>query len=91
MGEKIAIRNLNEDFVELYVDECMEKRGMCTCEICTADVRAIALNQLPPHYVSTDVGDAMVRHVAQTTQGQADILAAIMEGVKVVEDNPRHK
>ena len=82
----ISIRNLTEDFVDQHLDKCIETYGVCKCERCRAD----ALNHLPPHYVASDVGEAMVRHEAQTTQGIADIVAAVVAGIRVVTGKPRH-
>ncbi len=82
--------NLTEDLVEIHIKGCIERADMCKCERCLADVRAYALNQLPPHYVVTDLGDAYVRVNAMSVQSQADILTAIMSGIKMVMQNPRH-
>ncbi|WP_082989387.1 late competence development ComFB family protein [Christensenella intestinihominis] len=87
---KIKIKNLTEDFVDQHLDHCIESYGTCNCARCRADIRAYALNHLPPHYVASEIGDAMVRHDAQTTQGIADIVAAIVEGIRVVANNPHH-
>lgn len=87
---QITVKNLSEDFVDQYLDKCIESYDVCGCERCRADIRAYALNHLPPHYVASVVGEAMVRHEAQTTQGIADIVAAIVEGIRVVAEKPRH-
>ncbi len=90
MGESIAVKNLTEDFVNQYIDVCMREQEMCVCGRCRADVFALSLNNLPPHYVVSGVGEAMVRHDAQTTQGIADIVGAITAAIKIVKDNPHH-
>ena len=63
---------------------------MCRCDKCRADVWAYSLNHLQPHYVVTDVGEAFVRTDAMSTQFQANILTAIMNGIAIVKKNPRH-
>ncbi len=88
--ERIIVRNITEDFVEMYLDGCMEGQDMCTCPKCRADVLALSLNRLAPHYVVSVAGEAMVRHSAQTTQGMADIVSAIAGAVKIVKSNPDH-
>lgn len=88
--QHITVKNLSEDFVDMHLDKCIEGSDVCKCERCRADIRAYALNHLPPHYVATDVGEAMVRHEAQTTQGIADIVAAIVAAIRVVSKMPRH-
>ena len=90
MGEKYQLRNVSEDLVEMHLDECMVKSDMCTCERCRADVKAFALNAIPPHYVVTDFGDALMRAQALSVQFSVDILTAIMKGVVIVKGGPRH-
>ncbi len=86
----IISRNVSEDLVDLYLDDCIEKSGMCSCERCKADARALALNQLPAHYVVTTVGNAYIRANATSVQSQADIITAIMSGINVVRLSPKH-
>ncbi len=90
MSDNYVLKNLMEDFVDRYVDEYMQCEGMCMCERCQADVRAHALNRLAPRYIVSSVGEVMVRNDAQSSQGMADIVAAIAEAIKLVKDHPRH-
>lgn len=90
MDNKYEVKNVSEDLVDMFIDDCMENSDMCTCPRCRADVRAFALNSFPPRYVVTDFGDAMTRALALSNQFQADIITAIMKAILVVRDNPRH-
>lgn len=89
-GEGIALKNLSEDLILFYLDDCIKKTDICKCDRCRTDVLAYALNKFPAHYVVTTMGDLFVRAKAMTVQAQADIITAIMLGVKTVADNPRH-
>ena len=88
--EKLKIRNVSEDLVEMYVDNCITSAGACGCPRCRADIMAYALNHFPARYVVTEFGDAMTRAMALSTQFQADILTAIMSGIMIVKEHPRH-
>ena len=90
MDEQYHLRNVSEDLVEMHLDACITKSDMCTCDRCRADVKAFALNILPPHYVVTDFGDALTRAQALSIQFSVDILTAIMKGVVAVKNGPRH-
>lgn len=90
MEGKIISKNLMEELVDIYIDDCIDDAGMCDCPQCRADVRAYALNHLPPRYVVTTAGDIYVRVNAMTTQAQANIITAIMKGINLVKRNPRH-
>ncbi|MGI6175365.1 MAG: late competence development ComFB family protein [Christensenellales bacterium] len=87
----VVSKNIAEDLIDMYLDQCMRKASMCQCIRCRADVRAYALNHFPAYYAVTTLGDLIVRTKILSTQSQADILTAIMKGIKVVSDNPRHE
>ncbi|MDR1620018.1 MAG: late competence development ComFB family protein [Clostridiales bacterium] len=88
---KLVSKNLMEELVDMTLDSFMKEVGVCACPQCRADVRAYALNHLPPKYVVSTGGGIFVRVNALTTQAQADIASAIMSGIRVVEESPRHK
>jgi competence protein ComFB len=88
---EFQVKNVSEDLVDFYLQECMERAQVCTCERCIADVTAFALNQLPPRYVVTTVGSAFARARAMSTQSKADIIKAITSGINLVRNDPRHE
>ncbi len=91
MGEEFVLKNVSEDLVDMYLDRCIAASGMCNCPRCRTDVRAYALNNFPPKYVVTDMGDALVRASILSNQFRADIIIAIMKGINIVMQNPRHE
>lgn len=82
--------NMMEQAVDFRLSELMRKSGVCTCERCRADVRAIVLNSLPPKYVVTRVGEAMTQFELLTPQMQAVVVAEILIAIDRVSRNPRH-
>ena len=89
-AEKYEVRNVSEDIVDIYLDSCIKSADVCGCARCKADIKAYALNKFPPHYVVTELGDAITRTKTLSTQFQADIITAIMHGILLVKQNPRH-
>ncbi len=82
--------NVMEQIVNLKLLRLMKKAGMCTCERCCADVRALALNSLPPKYVVTQAGEAMMEFELLTSQMQAVVVTEIMHAIEKVTRAPRH-
>lgn len=85
-------RNVVEDVVEEYFDEKKDTLDVCTCDQCRNDIIAYTLNQLTPHYVSTNQGEKIVK--AKTSfryQNLADVQTAFTRAIMVVKENPRHK
>ncbi len=85
------VNNIMEILIEEQLDLCIEETGVCSCEQCRADIKALALNHIPPRYSANPEGSAYVRADFLKKQAQADILAAITEAIEVVKANPRHK
>jgi competence protein ComFB len=90
MNKEFQPLNMMEQVVDLRLMELMHKSEMCTCGRCCADVRAIVLNSLPPKYVVTRVGEAMLQFELLTPQMQAIVVSEIMIAIEKVSRNPRH-
>jgi len=89
--------NINfENFTEVIVDEIIEdlfkvpSLGVCKCEKCTLDIKAIALNRLPPKYVVTEKGELYAKLDTFRNQIRVDVLKAVIEAVEIVKKNPSH-
>ncbi|MDR1603256.1 MAG: late competence development ComFB family protein [Gracilibacteraceae bacterium] len=89
--DRYDVKNVSEDLVDVYLDECLSRHGACNCPRCVADIRAYALNQLPPRYVVSSAGNAFARARAMSVQAKADIISAITTGINIVKSNPHHK
>lgn len=81
--------------MESLVDEVLnnylqEKNDICKCKSCILDMKARALNKLPPHYVITDRGYIYGKLDEMRMQFNVDILKAVIEAVELVSKNPRH-
>ncbi|MFH1791751.1 MAG: late competence development ComFB family protein [Candidatus Omnitrophota bacterium] len=87
----MGYRNYMEDAVLGELGGVLENmKDMCKCEKCRQDIVCYALNRLPAKYVSTDLGNAYTKLHQIRVQTKADIAVQLMEGVKIVKDNPRH-
>ena len=84
------VHNVMETLVEDHLDSCIRGAGACSCEFCRADVKALALNKLPPRYASRLQGSIITRANNMKSQASTDVLAAIMEAIAIVQANPRH-
>ena len=80
-----------EDAVANAIVDLHKIYDFCYCEQCRLDILALALNQLPPRYVVTDLGDTYSRADMLETQKEIDILGAVLNAVEVVRQHPRHK
>jgi competence protein ComFB len=91
MDEHFVSKNISEELVETQLESCIQSSGVCGCERCRADIRALTLNAMQPRYVVTNLGDAFVRLDAMSPQSQADIITIIMNAIAVVKQNPFHE
>lgn len=88
--ETIISKNLMEELVDLKLDSCIKEAGACQCPQCRADIRALALNRLPPRYIVSTAGGVFARVLNATSQVQADITTAIYSAISLVQEHPRH-
>ncbi|MGO5115106.1 late competence development ComFB family protein [Candidatus Avoscillospira sp. LCP25S3_F1] len=86
----LEYRNLMEDIVVQNAITMMQVRDCCTCDACTSDVVAYALNHVPPRYVATRKGQMLAKISGYELQYKADVVAAICEAIEVVKNSPRH-
>lgn len=84
-------QNVMEDLVKNALDEQIDSLGLeCTCEKCRNDILALALNELPPHYVVKEEGNLFIKAKFLENQNRTNILCAITKAAEIVKNNIRH-
>ncbi|GAV23092.1 late competence development ComFB family protein [Carboxydothermus pertinax] len=84
------LRNYTEEVVDEILQEILPKQDICTCERCLLDIKAIALNQLPPRYVVTDKGEVITRLNFTKVADRTEVLTAVLKAIEKVRKNPSH-
>jgi competence protein ComFB len=80
-----------EEAVDTTIEEILAHRDdVCKCDRCKMDIKALALNHLPPKYVVTDKGYVYTKVNELVNQFKADITVAVTNALKIIRDNPRH-
>ena len=88
--EKPAYINVMQILVEEKADEYMKMFGICCCEKCRVDVRAYALNHLPPKYVVLSQNERIPRLTVYESRFSSDITAQLIQACKKVMLTPHH-
>jgi hypothetical protein len=52
--------------------------------------RYVSINNLNPHYVSTDKGNIYTNISLYEKSNEIDIMCSLGRAIKIVEDNPQH-
>lgn len=65
--------------------------NICTCDLCIENITAFSLNQLPPHYVSSNEGAIFTEVGFDQIGGKAQVIAVITRAIKLITEKPRHK
>jgi competence protein ComFB len=87
----MAFINMMEKMVEVRMEERMKNGDYCKCEQCVEDIKCIALNALPPKYVSTTKGELFTKIDQQMIrQNVLDIDVAVINALEFVHKRPRH-
>jgi len=85
-----------QNYTEIMIDHLLgavlkNYSDICTCETCLMDIKAIALNNLPPRYVVTEKGELYKKAEELDTQIQVDVIGVITKAIEQVRKNKRHK
>ncbi len=87
----MLFKNYMEEAVETTLEEVLARKDdVCKCDRCKMDIKALALNNLPPKYVVTDIGYVYTKANELAAQFKTDITVAITNALKTVSKNPRH-
>lgn len=88
----MLFKNYMEEVVESTLEQILSYReDVCTCDRCRLDIKALALNHLPPKYVVTDKGYVYTKVNELESQFKADVTVAVTNALKTVRKNPRHE
>lgn len=88
--EENAFVNVMEVLVNEKADEYMKMFGICCCDKCRVDVRAYALNHLPPKYVVLSEHERVPRLTVYESRFASDITAQLIKACKRVMLTPHH-
>lgn len=89
--EKMALYNVMEEVVRDVLMQYKDQLQLtCLCERCFNDIMAIALNELPPRYITNEEYGPYVKaaHVADR-QGATNIILIVTKAAKLVSSSPR--
>lgn len=89
--DELILVNVIEEFVKQEARKTIKEMGACDCETCYLNVCSIALNNLPPKYVTTTRGALFSRITATEVRNSSAILVEVTKAVMKVMENPRHK
>jgi len=82
--------NVMQVLVEEKAPKYVKMFGLCDCARCMEDVKAYALNHLPPKYVVLEPGDRVPRLTVYEGKFSSDIVAQLLQACKVVHATPHH-
>lgn len=89
-GENPSYINVMQLLVEEKADEYMKMFGICCCDTCRVDVRAYALNHLPPKYVVLSQNERVPRLTVYENRFASDVTAQLIQACKKVMLTPHH-
>jgi len=87
------LKNYNEKIIDYLIDKIFDEyNDICKCEKCILDVKAIALNSMPPKYVVTNKGELYTKlNIEFNNQQIIDATKAITQAIELVMCNPQHE
>lgn len=89
-GESLGYVNVMQVLVEEKAPKYVRLFGLCDCPRCLEDVKALALNHLPPKYVVMSQGEMIPKLTFYEGQFSSDITAQLLQACKSVMQRPHH-
>lgn len=90
----MKVKNYMEEIVEALLPHILNEetyKNQCTCEQCINDIKAIALNKLPPKYITSEQGEVLSKVNRFNVQSEIDVKTALIEAIEKVNNSPNHK
>lgn len=88
--DDLVVVNIMEALVEEKSPRYISMFGLCSCERCAADVRALTLTNLQPAYVVVPRREVHAMLTIYESRFNSTIFAQLTRSCKVVMDSPRH-
>ena len=82
--------NVMQVLVEEKAPKYAKLFGLCTCDRCMEDVKALTLNNLPSKYVVVEPGDRIPRLTVYEGRFASDISDQLLQACKLVTAHPHH-
>jgi competence protein ComFB len=87
----MEVTNYMERLVERELKQLLKDfPELCTCDECLADIKALALNHLEPHYIATEKGELYTKLDSEKVQSEVDVIKVIVEAIDIVKQKPHH-
>lgn len=87
---ELVVMNVMEALVEEKAPRYIRMFGLCTCERCAADVKALTLTYLQPAYIVRRRAEAHAMLTVYESRYNSTIFAQLTRACKIVMDSPRH-
>ena len=83
--------NVMQVLVEEYADKYIKMFGLCDCDRCVEDVKALTLTNLVPKYVVLKRKEISAMGSVYAGRYSSTVFAQLTRSCKTVMDHPRHK
>ena len=82
--------NVMQVLVEEKAPKYVKMFGTCSCQRCMEDIKALALNHLPPKYVVLGQNEMIPKLTFYEGQYSSDITAQLLKACSMVMQRPHH-
>ncbi len=90
------IRNYMEDLVDQLLNELLDNNAdyadVCRCECCMDDIKAKALNNIQPFYITGKTGEVYGEFFTREYQNSTNMVMEVVKAIECVRknENPNH-
>ncbi len=94
LGEFSLVKNFMEELVDQILMDLLENnedyKHVCRCECCINDIKAIALNNIKPFYITGKKGEVYGEYYIREFQNNTNIIMEVVKAIERVNSNKSH-
>ena len=84
----MKLRNYMEVLINEAIDAVLKNSDGCTCDRCREDIKAYALNNLPPKYIVAN--ELYTKLAILQSQFTIDVITKLAEAAEIIKKRPNH-
>lgn len=88
------IKNYAEKLVERILENLLENNSeyahICKCDDCMDDIKAKALNNIKPFYITGKIGEVYGEYFMRECQNNTNIVIEVAKAIEHVNSNKNH-
>ena len=89
------VKNYMEDLVDQILMDILNNnedyKDVCRCDSCISDIKAKALNNIKPFYITGKKGEIYGEYFIREFQNNTNIVMEVVKAIECIKNNKTHR